>query len=1125
MAEPGGVLEEGAHVWVANPEAVWISARVSKSSSTEVAVVLDAEDDDDISLEEERRRVVPCGGNAPQILRRNVALLGTGALRFDDLTEVPELHEAAVLHALDERFVHGIIYTLTGPVLLAVNPFRTLPGLYAPDLLRSFVGAEKLQPHIFSVANHAYQGIVRNSLSQTVLVSGESGAGKTETTKFVMQFLALAGAEVFSDGKPLSRVERQVLRSNPLLEAFGNAKTLRNDNSSRFGKYIELQFGSDDGPNGFSMTPPSSPVSSPRNHPVPGASVAKKGSGGEHSPQRLVGTRIRTYLLEKVRVTNQQDGERNFHVFYQVLAAASAMPFAVAKDEAVTDGWELDLSAFAGYTACSFEYLQASAGLRLEQADDAQDFEATLAAMRTVGFSLAEVTNVLRVLAAVLHIGNVQFQVPARNSEASEVAGVKGPEASHDLAAGLLGVTQAELQGVFCMRTMQAPGEGVIRMANNIHQAAESRDALARHIYHALFGHVVERTNRSIGFKEDALFCGVLDIFGFEFFKTNSFEQLCINFTNELLQQYFNTFIFENETQLYRDEGISWASLEFPDNGEIVALLQQSPGGVFPMLDEECFVVGGTSSSWHAKLVRAHERHPNFSFVRHLQNTFVIQHFAGPVTYTAEGFLTKNKDRLTGDHIRCLAGSSWPFLSELFGEPAFAGGASPSNVQRERGGSTPSRYTSFGQNSPGSPASLGMRNFESPNGTRVTRAQRNTISNEFRNQLQDLMNQIGTTQPHFVRCIKPNPQSRPFIDASKPDPVPLLNRRSVVEQLRYQGVLEAIRVARAGYPVRLCHGDFIAEFHCILEDPQLRKRLSAIQDEAIAVSEFLSAPQVEKLLPPREASNGIQLWAIGRTRVFMKQQPFTVLRAAQARVKQTSAVRIQANWRLRSAKCKAAARFRGLITLQAHFRGSLARRRAVWSRRDRAATGIEAAMRTFLVCSRFHRARTAMLVIQRWSRMHPRRRRFVQMRLHAVRIQAWWRGWLRRIRMRRLPQLVLHIQRHWRGAAGRRLAWDHRLASIRLRRAVRQLVRTRARNLDHRRWRQKMLDMYRGPKSPKAPEREKEQSLKDYISLEDENRRRETEVLQLRSELQRLQWKVERTKSSGLAAAFARMCM
>ncbi|CAE8673040.1 unnamed protein product, partial [Polarella glacialis] len=533
-------------------ESVWRPGEVTRSSVCEVAVLLERASDDQ---RDEAELVVPHIGGDVRLLRRDSSLQHGEALRFDDLTEVPELHEAAVLQAVDDRFAQGRIYTLTGPVLLAVNPFRTMPGLFSPETMRSCAGSEKLQPHIFSVANRAYQGILRKRESQTVLVSGESGAGKTETTKFVIQFLALTGAEaVASDGeKPLSRAERQVLRSNPLLEAFGNAKTLRNDNSSRFGKYIELQFGTDE----------------PREL---------------DAQQRLVGVRIRTYLLETVRVNAHQEGERSFHIFYQVLAAAEKL-----RSGNTPEGWDPSLTellaGLSGRKPSSFAALRPATGAASSSAaDDTADFEATLAAMRTVGFSSSEVVDVLRVLSAVLQLGDLSFSVPARNSEASEVPA----EATATLISicELLGLARDELHGALCLRTMQAPGEAVIRMANTTQQAAECCDALARHLYHAVFRHVVSKTNASIGFKEKATFCGVLDIFGFEFFKVNSFEQLCINFTNELLQQYFNSFIFENEALLYEEEGVPWQPQDFPDNAAIVALLQQSPGGVFPMLDE-----------------------------------------------------------------------------------------------------------------------------------------------------------------------------------------------------------------------------------------------------------------------------------------------------------------------------------------------------------------------------------------------------------------------------------------------------------------------------------------------------------------------------------------------------------
>merc|ERR1740129_1542674 len=298
-------FEDDALVWVPDPRAVWIPGKVTRSSAAEVVVVVDGDGKHADSARQERVLTLPpvggtatSGASVQRPLRRNIALLGDGALHLDDLTEVPELHEAAVLHALDVRFAHGKIYTLSGPVLLAVNPFRTLPGLYSLETLRSFIGNDQLNPHVFSVANQAYQGIWHRRASQSVLVSGQSGAGKTETTKLIAQFLANVGAgagEGSVQHKPLSRVERSVIGSNPLLEAFGNAKTPRNDNSPRFGKYIEFQYG----------------------HDAPDSEVF------EGAPPRLVGARMHTYLLDKVRVIHQQPGERNFHIFYQMLAAAN----------------------------------------------------------------------------------------------------------------------------------------------------------------------------------------------------------------------------------------------------------------------------------------------------------------------------------------------------------------------------------------------------------------------------------------------------------------------------------------------------------------------------------------------------------------------------------------------------------------------------------------------------------------------------------------------------------------------------------------------------------------------------------------------------------------------------------
>eukprot|EP00439_Symbiodinium_sp_Y106_P085130 s629_g27.t1 len=1051
VEESGGRgLEIGAAVWVSDPSQVWTAGEVTKSTSSHVVVKLNSADSPEDDLEDLE---VPHTGSKVRLLRRDATIVDAAALQYDDLTNVPELHEAALLQAIADRFQRGRIYTLTGPVLLAVNPFRHMPGLYSPEMLRSFV-AEKLQPHIFSIANRAYQGILDHDESQTVLVSGESGAGKTETTKFVMHFLALTGAEaVVSEGeKPLSRVERQVLRSNPLLEAFGNAQTLRNHNSSRFGKYIELQFGFEDGLTG--------------------------------SKKRLIGTRIRTYLLETVRVIDHQPGERSFHIFYQALATSAHLP---ELDSVVTEhlGKIEGISCFKnlGNSKCS------------ELLDDTGDFQATLAAMQTMGFHAHEIADVLRAVLAVLHVGNIEFAVPAKNSEASEVlpsAGADDLRAPLDEASELLGLSGAQLAEVLCYRTMQAPGEQVIRMGNTTKQAAECRDALGRHLYHALFKHIVEKTNASIGFKPEATFCGVLDIFGFEFFKVNSFEQLCINFTNELLQQYFNNFIFENETILYQEEGVPWQDEDFPDNAGIVKLLQSSPSGIFPMLDEECFVIGGTSGSWHRKLIQTHQNHPSFGVVKLQNSTFIVKHFAGPVTYTVDGFLEKNRDRLSQDLVRCLAGSDWPFVRNCFKDSA------ENPVSR-----SPSiRGSPLSSNSP------------------KVRAHRSTVSSEFRQQLQELMGQIRTTTPHFVRCIKPNAENRAFVDAAVPDPRPLFDRSSVAEQLSYQGVLEAIRVARAGYPVRYYHFDFLAAFRCIArKDVQLEME-AAMRKFQEGVADGFLVECIRRLLesePLRSACENAV--AVGRTRVFLKQSAAGRLRVAQALARAAACTRLQARYRGNSARQRAAVRRRAVKALQAAWRGVALRRRLKEERRARAASLIVAGFSTLVARRRLRCVRFVCTALQSLVRMRACRKEFARLRQATCRIQAWWRSWLRRRRMRELPKHLRNIQRCWRGAVGRRQAADFRLGLFRLKRALRRLLRLRWAALKHRKWRQGVMANYRGASAQGQP-LAKAELLQKLLQLEAEHALLERQAAILRQDHSDLKTSLVEAKSSSFLRVF-----
>lgn len=693
---------------------------------------------------------------------------------------------------------------------------------------------------------------------------------------------------------------------------------------------------------------------------------------------------------------------------------------------------------------------------------------------------------------------------------------------------------------------MQAPGDHIIRMTNTLAQAVDSRDALARHLYHGIFRRVVERTNRSIGFREGTLFCGVLDIFGFEFFEKNTFEQLCINFTNELLQQYFNSFIFENETKLYRDEGISWDETDFPNNGAIVDLLQQPPTGIFPMLDEECFVVGGSSSSWHSKLLKAHDGHTNFGFLKHVQNTFVVKHFAGPVTYTVGGFLEKNRDRLSPDIVEALGKSRWSFVRDCFA------------------------HLSVEAMAPAMSAGGGLGVSPTKSGARGGR--RTTESMEFRQQLRELMAQIRTTSPHFVRCIKPNPKNRPFAEGSGPlEPKPLFDRPSVAEQLRYQGVLEAIRVARAGYPVRFLHADFLADFRCLVASGELRKELDSLAreasraegveaggalsavaaDEAFApmVRRVLGAPEIAALLGAdgagEEGSSPFG-WSLGRSRLFLKQGAYCALKAAQSGARHRSACLVQALFRGGRARAAAAARRRATVAIQARRRGLVARRVLQETRVARAVEVLVASFRTRLAVERLRRIKLVAVATQSWARMRQNRVVFLRRRAAVVRLQAWCRARKQRQRMRRLPQTALLLQRWWRGSRGRRRARDLRLQTLRFRGLVRSVVRLRRRREAYRRWRVETLAAYRAGMRAPSPRKRGEclepfeaaeaaravgsdgtalgvwqtsAVAQDYLTLERDHSHREAQVAKLRLELQILREKVDRAKAGGFLYA------
>eukprot|EP00443_Scrippsiella_acuminata_P068851 CAMPEP_0115487064 /NCGR_PEP_ID=MMETSP0271-20121206/60759_1 /TAXON_ID=71861 /ORGANISM="Scrippsiella trochoidea, Strain CCMP3099" /LENGTH=1711 /DNA_ID=CAMNT_0002915095 /DNA_START=96 /DNA_END=5231 /DNA_ORIENTATION=+ len=783
---------QGTLIWIKHEEEVWLQAEIVTSNDKEIIVK---------TIEDPDARVV-LGPNEPIFLRTSDVFTSEGLSVLDDLTQLTHLHEPAVLSSLQNRFDIDKIYTFTGPILIALNPFKLIPGLYDEEVLKSFITTKQnavanSKPHVFNTSNAAYRGICDRQKSQTVLISGESGAGKTETTKHVMKFLALAGSE---DGA-VTNVEKQVLESNPLLEAFGNARTLRNDNSSRFGKFIELQFRS--------------------------GQKAFEGMAGQNS--RLCGARIRTYLLEKVRVCDQQEGERNYHIFYEACAAAATLSGTsvynfpqVLKKEKVKAERTIDLDGFSDLS--NFAYMTRSTCRTLKDVNDVEMFERRINAMQTIGIDAEDISQIFKVIAAVLHLGNTKFDAPPNNSEGSMV--MQECANSIELAAKLTGVDRKDLEGALCNQTRVTRTER-IRSPVNVRTAADNRDALAKALYGMIFDLIVMNTNHSIGFIEEVkLFVGVLDIFGFECFKMNSFEQLCINFTNERLQQFFNSFVFKLEEQLYEREGIPWDPLDFPDNQDAVDILQAKGTGIFAILDEECVVPQGSDQGFCNKLMKQHKGHRRFDEIKTKPTWFIVKHFAGPVGYCTDGFLDKNKDQLSNDIIECMGASKTEFVSNLFKkDKKYAEVLNKDAVAQETKG---------------------------PGGKK----KKYTVSSEFKDQLTSLMDIVDLTEPHFIRCIKPNPQNEPD----------RYDRKGVTEQLRYGGVLQVVQVSRAGYPVRINHQECWDDYK-VLCSAQVVSGLKHVDDLKLRAQKLLDHLTEELSIP--KPMHGLS-WAVGKTMVFFK---------------------------------------------------------------------------------------------------------------------------------------------------------------------------------------------------------------------------------------------------------------
>ncbi|XP_069654936.1 myosin-1B-like [Haliaeetus albicilla] len=685
--------------------------------------------------------------------------------KIEDMAMMTHLHEPAVLYNLKERYAAWMIYTYSGLFCVTVNPYKWLP-VYNPEVVAGYRGKKRQEapPHIFSISDNAYQFMLTDRENQSILITGESGAGKTVNTKRVIQYFATIAAsgdkkkEEQQAGKMQGTLEDQIISANPLLEAFGNAKTVRNDNSSRFGKFIRIHFG---------------------------------------ATGKLASADIETYLLEKSRVTFQLKAERSYHIFYQIMSNKKP-----------------ELIEMLLITTNPYDYQYVSQGeITVPSINDQEELMATDSAIDILGFTPDEKTAIYKLTGAVMHYGNLKFKQKQREEQAEP----DGTEVA-DKAAYLMGLNSADLLKALCYPRVKVGNEYVTK-GQTVQQVYNSVGALAKAVFEKMFLWMVIRFNQQLDTKQPRqYFVGVLDIAGFEIVDFNSLEQLCINFTNEKLQQFFNHHMFVLEQEEYKKEGIEWEFIDFGMDLAACIELIEKPMGIFSILEEECMFPKATDTSFKNKLYDQHlGKSNNFQKPKPAKGKaeahFSLVHYAGTVDYNITGWLEKNKDPLNETVVGLYQKSSLKTLALLFasaGGEAESGGGGGKKGGKKKGSS-----------------------FQ-------------TVSALFRENLNKLMTNLRSTHPHFVRCIIPNETKTPGA----------MEHELVLHQLRCNGVLEGIRICRKGFPSRILYADF-------------KQRYKVLNASAIPEGQFIDSKKAsEKLLGSIDVDH--TQYKFGHTKVFFK---------------------------------------------------------------------------------------------------------------------------------------------------------------------------------------------------------------------------------------------------------------
>ncbi|XP_073705873.1 unconventional myosin-VIIb [Garra rufa] len=875
------ILKKGEHFWIDSSIGVPIGGYVKASGSGQCCLI-DDEGKEHYIPEGERDSLKP--------------MHPTSVEGVDDMIRLGDLSEAGLLRNLLVRHKHGKIYTYIGSVLVAMNPYQMLP-IYTADQVDQYHGQKlgELPPHIFAIADSCYYNMCRNNRNQCCIISGESGAGKTESTKLILQFLAAVSGQH-------SWIEQQIIQANPVLEAFGNAKTIRNDNSSRFGKYVEVFFN-------------------------------KKGN--------IEGAHMEQYLLEKSRVCHQAPQERNYHIFYCML---SGMKSDHKKTLSLGD-------------ASEFKYLTEGNCLTCDGRDDTDEFGRIRAALKILTFSDKDCWEIFKLLAAILHMGNIDFQSTIMNNmDTCDIL-----SSNHfSVIAKLLEVDDATLDKSLTQRSFMTNREKVTKPLSS-EQAADTRDAFAKAMYGRLFVWMFTKINSAIykpqtdepSYTRKSI--GLLDIFGFENFPQNSFEQLCINYANEHLQQFFVRHIFKLEQDEYSKEGITWKRIAFTDNQKTLDLLAVKPLNILALIDEESTFPKGTDATMLNKMSTEHNG--NKMYISSKGNhgmSFGIKHFAGTVYYDCEGFLEKNRDALSMDMLEVVQKSSNKLLKLIF-EKEMNTNLAKNNNKNNKIVMTPK-------------SSLRQIND--------TRRQISTLSGQFRQSLDSLMKALSLCQPFFIRCFKPNDKKMSMV----------FDRDLCMQQLRYSGMLETIKIRKSGYPIRHTFKDFLYRYRVLLKTVDCDPNNEPAANCCAAICRALIKDEED--------------WRIGKTKIFLRDHHDSFLELEREQELYRKALIIQRVMLAHKDRANFIKKKKAALVLQKNWRGH--RDRRDYCKLQQGFTRLQAKARSRQLHNEYKRRRAAAITLQTQTRGYLARKDLKCKKDAVILLQAQTRGLLARKTLKRM---------------------------------------------------------------------------------------------------------------------------